>query len=85
MKKQLLGHHVTTQAEGAIPNGQRIRKCFSEAGDGNPIGTLGRVVGSMGPLDIPEFPDSLYGYFVEWDTFPGVAVFVAGKKIERAG
>ncbi len=83
--RQLFGHYVESQAEGAIPNGERIRKCWCEDGDANPVGTVGTVIGSIGPVDdVPEFQSCRYGYFVEWSTYPGVAVFVAGKKIERA-
>lgn len=81
---KLLGHYVETQADGAIPNGAQIRKCFCEEGDANPIGTLGKVIGSIGPVDVPDFPGCRYGYFVVWETMPNFAVFVADKKIERA-
>lgn len=77
---KLLGYYVDTHAEGAIPNGKRIRKSVFENGDGNPIGSLGTIIGSIGPLDVPG---ARYGYFVEWDRFPGYAVFVADRKIEQ--
>jgi len=79
---RLLGHYVETEAEGAIPNRTRIRKTAFEEGDGNPIGSLGTVVGSVvSPLDDGS---SGYAYFIEWDRFPGLAVFCVGWKIGRA-
>lgn len=80
----LLGAHTTEQAEGAIPNGSRIRKAVMEEGDTHPIGALATVVGSVGPLPFRQW-DQVYGYFVEWDEMPGVAVFVhdGGGRIEK--
>lgn len=63
------------QAEGAMPNGQRIIKVKSEDGDANPVGTRGRVLGSL------YDPELGYGYFVEWETFPGLPVLVKAFKI----
>lgn len=65
----------TGHAKGAIPNGTRIKKVFSEDGDANKVGTEGVVIGSI------HHPDVGFGYFVEWDTFPGLPVFVVEKKI----
>lgn len=79
-----IGFHVTTQAPGApIANGTRVRKVRTEPGDANPIGTEATVLGSLGPMpaDAGEHAGT-YGYFVEWDTMPGTAVFVIGEKIE---
>jgi hypothetical protein len=68
--------YTTGQAPGAIPNGTPIIKVFSEQGDANPVGTTGVVLGSMSD-------GTITGYFIEWQTMPGVPVFVAGFKIER--
>lgn len=66
------------QAEGAMPNGTRIKKIFCEKGDANKIGTTGIVRGSMrGVLH----DANVIGYFVFWDTTPNIPVFVAGFKI----
>lgn len=70
---------IEGQAEGAdvIPNGSAIVKVWSEPGDANPVGTKGKVLASA------RAGDSL-GYFVEWETYPGVPVFLHPKKIGRA-
>lgn len=68
---------TTDQAPGAIPNGTPIVKTFSDKGDANPVGTTGIVLGSM--FD----GEHIAGYFVEWQTMPGVPVFVAEFKIGR--
>ncbi|MCK1670337.1 hypothetical protein [Bradyrhizobium sp. 150] len=67
---------TTDQAPGAIPNGTPIVKVFSEERDANPVGTTGVVLGSMSDGERT-------GYFVEWQTMPGVPVFVAEFKIGR--
>jgi hypothetical protein len=69
------GMHTREQAAGAIPNGTRVRKDVSEDGDSHPVGTRATVLGSL------YEPDLGYGYFVEWEPTPRVAVFVAGFKI----
>jgi hypothetical protein len=86
-----VGSFTRSTAPGAIPNGARIVKALEEPGDAHKIGDLGTVLGSIG---VPEsagkelrikFPGlKLYGYFVEWDDQPKVAVFVAGPKIGPA-
>jgi len=68
---------IEGQAEGAIPNGRRIVKVRGDPGDANSVGTYGRVLASH------RAGDKL-GYFIEWDTFPGMPVFVADWKIDRA-
>jgi len=65
------------QAEGAIPNGARVRKSRCEPGDSHAVGDLATVIGSIGPLE------GEFGYFVLWDDF-AAPVFVAGRKLERA-
>lgn len=71
--------YVPGEAEGAIPNGAAIIKITFEQGDHNPIGTKGKVLASHGPIDLET---GEFGYFVEWDTLPGLPVFVRGRKIE---
>ena len=68
--------YTDAHAEGAMENGQRIVKVWSEPGDLNPVGTQGVVVGSL------HHPDLGYAYFVKWDTRPDVPIAVVAKKIE---
>lgn len=65
---------TTDQADGAISNGTPIVKVQSEVRDANPVGTRGKVLGSIRT-------DDKLGYFVEWETLPGVPVFVSDFKI----
>jgi hypothetical protein len=78
------GGFTREQADGAIPNGTRVRKCRLESGDAHPVGSLGVVLGSMAtPLDLlPAFPDDHFAYFVEWDDHPRMAVGIIASKIE---
>jgi hypothetical protein len=66
-----LGAFSTSQAEGAWPNGSRVRKMNSLEGDGNPDGAEGVILGSM------THPEMGYAYWIEWDSSPKVAVMVA--------
>lgn len=76
-----IGAFTRGTAEGAIPNGARVRKVNSEPSDGNPDGTLGTVLGSFSD---PEVQDGAVVYFVEWDSRPGMAVGVMERKVEAA-
>lgn len=69
------GVHTREQARGAIPNGTRVRKIATDAGDAHPIGALATILGSV------QHPQHGVCYFVEWDAKPKTAVFVAGFKI----
>jgi hypothetical protein len=71
------GQFTTDQAEGAYPNGTRIRKVNAEANDSHRNGATGTVLGSLrgGPI---------LGYFIEWDNMPRMAVFVAAGRVRRA-
>lgn len=71
------------EAKGALPNGTRICKTCSQPGDTHPDGTQGTVIGSMGPVFIPEFPNDAYFYFVEWDSLPGLPCGIAQHRIAR--
>jgi hypothetical protein len=73
------GAFTRQQAEGAIPNGTRVEKVKSEAGDGSPLGTKGTVLGSISHETINGI-----GYFIEWDTAPRCAVFTINWKISPA-
>lgn len=82
------GAFTTRQAEGALPNGTRIRKSWSEPGDTTPVGTEGVVLGSLPcPNKLPDKPDlpesGGFFYFVEWDNRPKTAIGMVARKIER--
>lgn len=94
-----VGVFTRRQSAGAIPNGTRIVKAEAEEGDSQPVGTLGTVLGSLGPFP-PEAAaeakaklvakglpprDVTFAYFVEWDTLPRTAVGVMDWKIKEAG
>lgn len=72
--------HVGKQAQGAIPNGTTVEKVNTKRGDSHKNGSRAKVTGSVGPFDDPLAPD-MYGYFVEWDDFPGIPVFLGGHRI----
>jgi hypothetical protein len=69
------GLHTREQAAGAIPNATRVYKDVAEVGDSHPVGSRATVLGSLYLSGLG------YGYFVEWDAQPRVAVLVAGRKI----
>jgi len=86
-----VGAFTRAQAMGAIPNGMTIRKREGDPGDTQPIGTLGRVLGSFAspPGATPEMVektgrDVRYFYFVEWMPLPRHAVGMVDWKIEPA-
>lgn len=72
-----VGVHTRDEALGALPNGTRVRKTKNEPGDAHPIGSFARILGS---IHVPEYG---YGYFVEWEDAPRVAVMVVQAKIEK--
>lgn len=79
-----VGVFTRNQAEGAIPNGTRIEKSEGEAGDSNPIGATGTVLGSLpAPDGMPaKFAHVKHFYFVEWDNYPKQACGVLDYKIK---
>lgn len=88
-----LGYHpgyrtpfCNKQAPGALPNGTVIVKHNSKATDATKDGSLGKVLGSIGPT--PEalkamFPGVNYFYWVEWNDDPGMAIGCVDTKIRR--
>jgi hypothetical protein len=73
------GAFTRQQAPGALfANTSRIKKDKGEPGDTTPVGTEGTVLGSY------YLPERGFGYFVEWDDKPRVAVFVVGWKLAKA-
>jgi len=45
--------------------GTEIEKTGSKPGDGHQDGARGKVVGVLGPVDVPGVDDH-YGYFILW-------------------
>jgi hypothetical protein len=95
MEPRRYGMSVFTrnEADGAIPNGTKIRKCDEdEGGDAHPIGEMGVVIGSLpapeidnamkAKLDV-KFWNETHVYFIEWRTTPDLAIGTMGSKIER--
>lgn len=65
------------QAEGAWENGSCVVKHGSDAGgDLTPDGIKGTILGS---LKVPELG---YGYFVEWENKPKMAIFCVEEKMK---
>jgi hypothetical protein len=60
--------------------GTRVRKTQSKPEDTHQDGALATVVQRLGPA--PE--TQVVGYFVHWDDFPGIPVFIAGHRVEKA-
>jgi len=78
-EKGWLGTFTRYQTPDApFKNGTKIKKVFCEQGDAHPIGALGTVLGSV------SAEAAGFGYFVEWQDRPNVAVFVIEKKIGAA-
>ena len=71
--EQVLVVYTKNQAEGALPNGTRIKKVNSEPGDAHQDGAAGTVIGSIGPVETPDFTDR-YVYFVVWEEDPGTGL-----------
>jgi hypothetical protein len=77
------GSFTRAQAQGAIPNGARVRKAFEDpSGDRTPIGSLGTVLGSF--VGYVSDDAAMLAYFVEWDRKPRIAVSLSFWKIQRA-
>jgi hypothetical protein len=71
-----LGVHTQDQADGALPNGTRVKKVTFEKGDSHPIGSLATVLGSLESGIEPP-----YLYFIEFDDMPRFAIGIASNKI----
>jgi len=81
----VLRHLLGRQAEGALPNGTRIRKGPSEPGDIHKAGALGTVRGSFGPME-HEGLARVFCYICEFDDVPDAYVFIhdaGGGRIYR--
>jgi hypothetical protein len=64
------------EADGAWPNGTRIKKTCFENGDTHQVGDTGTVRGSV-LLD-----DGRYAYSIHWDDQPSIPVHCLAYKIE---
>lgn len=87
------------QDKGQWPKGTRVRKIHTEPGDAHLDGSLGTIVGALGPApaspEIAEFLTELAGkgikeggeyvYWIEWDDIPGIPVAIADYRIEPVG
>lgn len=69
------------QAAGAIKNGAIIEKINSKPGDSHTDGARAKVMGSMGPIDLPGL-GMMYGYWVEWEDAPGFPVMITGNRVK---
>jgi hypothetical protein len=80
-----IGIHTRAQAPGAMPNGTRIVKAALEAGDAHPLGSAGRIIGSIAAdYETARRFDAPFFYFVEWDDAPRIAIGVNSAKIKCA-
>lgn len=77
-------------APGAIPNGTLVEKINSKSEDTHRDGSVGRILGSVGPLDpaqvhqpdLPAVEPAAYAYMIEWNDIPGIPVFIAGNRLQ---
>jgi hypothetical protein len=81
---------ITSQMAGALLNGTRVEKILSKPDDGVADGEKGTVLGSVGPIRPDQATESghpewagEYGYFVRWDRFPTIPVFIAGMRVRE--
>lgn len=66
------------------PQGTLVEKINSVPGeDGHQDGALATIVRALGPFPpvVAEQCGSTYGYFVEWNDFPGIPVFIGGHRV----
>lgn len=66
--------YVPGQAEGAVPNGTRVRKVRSEPGDTFEDGVEGVILAS-------HMISGEFGYFVAFDEYPEVPCFIVGHRL----
>lgn len=74
------------QADGAIPNGGRVRKIDQDSPEETPLGTEGTVLSSVDAREVAAAMGvrGTHFYFVAWDPYPTVPVGVLDWKIEAA-
>lgn len=82
--EQMLKVDMTTRRAvpaGTFPPGSRVRKNRVRPGDIHQVGALARTLSfPLGP--VVRDGREIFGYFVQWDDLPGLAVFVAGDVLE---
>lgn len=67
----------------ALAVGARVEKTEYRPGDAHQVGAKGVVICCIGgPIEHEGVPE-VYGYFVQWDDFPGVYCFVAGNRLRE--
>jgi hypothetical protein len=73
------------EAEGAMRNGTRVVKTYSEPQDTHEPGALATITGSLPRIELLETPYALdpgeFMYFVRWDDLPDMPVACRGKKL----
>lgn len=74
------GAFTRRRADGALPNGTRVKKIKVEEGDTHPVGALATVLGSIRDPD----GERRIMYFIEWDAMPKTAVACIAWKLEKA-
>jgi len=72
---------VLSDAVGAWPHGTRVAKTNSEPSDKHRDGSLGTILGSLGP--IPWEGRQTWGYCLIWDDMPGVPVWTKSTRLEQ--
>jgi hypothetical protein len=65
------------EADGALPNGARVRKVRDDPGDTHVVGDEAVVIASHG-----QFLGQ-YLYFVVWDDLPDIPVGIQSSKLAR--
>jgi hypothetical protein len=64
-----------------LPRGARVEKINSKPEDTHHDGALARVLDPVGPALPESGAPGTYGYFVEWDSHPGIPCFIAGTRL----
>jgi hypothetical protein len=71
---------VTDQADGAFPNGTKVKKINSDQTDSHQDGATATILGSVGP--VLYHGKQTYGYWLRWDDSP-LPCFINSTRIER--
>jgi len=74
-KPGYIGHYIEGQADGAVPNGQRVVKVADEKGDAHTLGDTATVISSY------AHPELGLMYFIEWDDRPKLIVACISWKL----
>lgn len=75
----VVAHMLGRQEPGALLVGTRVRKAAGFAGDVNPAGTPGTILGSCAAQ--PNEDGVRFCYVVRWDRLPDALGFVIDKKL----